>query len=31
MSYGMLLAASDGEANLVLADAPNIKSGSKVK
>ena len=31
MSYGMLLAASDGEGNLVLADAPNIKSGSKVK
>ncbi|HCJ91492.1 MAG TPA: methionine--tRNA ligase subunit beta, partial [Acidaminococcaceae bacterium] len=31
MSYGMLLAASDGEGNLVLADAPDIASGSKVK
>ena len=30
-SRGMLLAASDGEGNLVLADAPNIASGSKVK
>ncbi len=30
-SRGMLLAASDGEGNLVLADAPDIKSGSKVK
>ena len=31
MSYGMLLAASDGEGHLVLADAPNIASGAKVK
>ncbi len=31
MSYGMLLAASDGEGNLVLADAPAIKAGSRVK
>ncbi|MEE3381998.1 MAG: methionine--tRNA ligase [Succiniclasticum sp.] len=31
MSYGMLLAASDGEGNLVLADAPDIASGSRVK
>ena len=30
-SRGMLLAASDSEGNLVLADAPNIASGSKVK
>ena len=30
-SRGMLLAASDGEGHLVLADAPNIASGSKVK
>ncbi len=30
-SRGMLLAASDGEGNLVLADAPGIASGSKVK
>jgi methionyl-tRNA synthetase len=30
-SKGMLLAASDGEGNMVLADAPGIKSGSKVK
>ena len=28
---GMVLAASDGEGNLVLADAPGIASGSKVK
>jgi len=27
----MVLAASDGEGNLVLADAPGIASGSKVK
>jgi len=31
MSYGMLLAASDGEGHLMLADAPNIASGAKVK
>lgn len=31
LSYGMLLAASDGEGHLVLADAPNIASGSRVK
>ncbi len=31
MSYGMLLAASDGEGHLVLADAPDIASGAKVK
>ena len=31
MSYGMLLAASDGEGHLVLAGAPNIASGAKVK
>lgn len=30
-SCGMVLAASDGEGNLVLADAPGIASGSKVK
>ena len=30
-SRGMLLAASDGQGNLVLADAPGIASGSKVK
>lgn len=30
-SRGMVLAASDGEDNLVLADAPGIASGSKVK
>lgn len=30
-SRGMVLAASDGEGNLVLADAPGISSGSKVK
>lgn len=30
-SRGMLLAASDGEGRLVLADAPGIASGSKVK
>ena len=30
-SRGMLLAASDGKGNLVLADAPGIASGSKVK
>lgn len=30
-SRGMLLAASDGQGNLVLADAPNIASGSRVK
>lgn len=30
-SRGMVLAASDGEGNLVLADAPRIASGSKVK
>lgn len=30
-SRGMLLAASDGEGNLVLADASGIASGSKVK
>lgn len=30
-SKGMLLAASDGEGHLVLADAPNIASGSRVK
>lgn len=30
-SRGMVLAASDGEGNLVLADAPGIVSGSKVK
>jgi methionyl-tRNA synthetase len=30
-SYGMLLAASDGEGHLVLADAPDIASGSRVK
>lgn len=30
-SRGMVLAASDGEGNLVLADAPGIASGSKVK
>ena len=28
---GRLLAASDGEGKLVLADAPDIASGSKVK
>ena len=31
LSYGMLLAASDGEGHLVLADAPDIASGSRVK
>ena len=31
MSYGMLLAASDGLGNLVLADAPGMVSGSRVK
>lgn len=31
LSYGMLLAASDEEGNLVLADAPGIRSGAKVK
>ena len=30
-SRGMILAASDDEGNLVMADAPNIKSGSRVK
>lgn len=30
-SRGMVLTASDGEGNLVLADAPGIASGSKVK
>lgn len=30
-SRGMVLAASDGDGNLVLADAPGIASGSKVK
>ena len=30
-SKGMLLAASDGEGHLVLADAPGMKSGSRVK
>ena len=30
-SKGMLLAASDGEGHLVLADAPGIASGSRVK
>lgn len=30
-SRGMVLAANDGEGNLVLADAPGIASGSKVK
>jgi len=30
-SRGMLLAASDGAGNLVLAEAPGIASGSKVK
>lgn len=30
-SRGMVLAASDGEGNLVLADAPGIANGSKVK
>lgn len=30
-SRGMLLAASDGEGHLVLADAPGIASGSRVK
>lgn len=30
-SRGMVLAASDGEGNLILADAPGIASGSKVK
>lgn len=30
-SRGMVLAASDGEGNLVLADVPGIASGSKVK
>lgn len=30
-SRGMVLAASDGEGNLVLADAPGIAGGSKVK
>ena len=30
-SRGMLLAASDGEGNLVLVDVPGIASGSKVK
>lgn len=30
-SRGMVLAASNGEGNLVLADAPGIASGSKVK
>lgn len=30
-SRGMVLAASDGEGNLVLPDAPGIASGSKVK
>lgn len=30
-SRGMLLAASDGQGNLVLAEAPGIASGSKVK
>lgn len=30
-SRGMLLAASDGEGHLVLADAPGMKSGSRVK
>ena len=30
-SRGMLLAASDGEGHLVLAEAPGIVSGSKVK
>lgn len=30
-SRGMVLAASDSEGNLILADAPGIASGSKVK
>ncbi|MBQ3113506.1 MAG: methionine--tRNA ligase [Phascolarctobacterium sp.] len=30
-SFGMLLAASDGNGNLVLADAPGMASGSRVK
>ena len=30
-SSGMILAASDGNGNLVLADAPGIASGSRVK
>lgn len=30
-SFGMLLAASDGQGNLVLADAPGMASGSRVK
>ncbi|MCQ2362992.1 MAG: methionine--tRNA ligase subunit beta [Acidaminococcaceae bacterium] len=30
-SKGMLLAASDGNGHLVLADAPDMASGSKVK
>lgn len=31
MSYGMLLAASDKDGNLVLADVPGMASGAKVK
>lgn len=31
MSYGMLLAASDKDGNLVLADVPGMVSGAKVK
>ena len=30
-SFGMLLCASDGQGNLVLAEAPNMASGSRVK
>lgn len=30
-SFGMILAASDGQGNLVLADAPDMPSGSRVK
>lgn len=30
-SYGMLLCASDGQGNLVLTEAPNMASGSRVK
>ena len=30
-SFGMLLCASDGQGTLVLAEAPNMASGSRVK
>ena len=30
-SHGMILAASDGQGKLVLADAPDMPSGSRVK